>query len=61
MKPAVGREALSSKIFRDGGASLRDIRAKARSDDDKKLLSHANPEGMAKIYQRESIKVQLAK
>ena len=42
--------------------TFRDIRAKARSDgDDKKLLGHANPEAMAKIYQRKPVKVQPVK
>ncbi len=42
--------------------TFRDIRAKARSDgDDKKLLGHANPEAMAKIYQRKPVKVKPVK
>ncbi len=42
--------------------TFRDIRAKARSDgDDKKLLGHANPDKMAKIYQRKPVKVKPVK
>lgn len=42
--------------------TFRDIRAKARSDgEDKRLLGHANPEAMAKIYQRKPVKVRPAK
>lgn len=38
---------------------FRDIRAKARSDgDDKRLLGHANPEAMARIYQRKPVSVR---
>lgn len=39
-----------------------DIRAKARSDgEDKRLLGHANPEKMARTYQRKAVKVKPVK
>lgn len=42
--------------------TFRDIRAKARSDgDDKHLLGHANPDAMARIYQRKPVPVSPVK
>lgn len=50
-------QRLIAKCFKDGTIKERftfhDLRAKARSDgEDKRLLGHANPEKMAKTYQR---------
>lgn len=39
-----------------------DLRAKARSDgEDKRLLGHANPDAMARTYQRKAVKVKPVK
>lgn len=42
--------------------TFHDLRAKARSDgDDKRLLGHANPEAMARVYQRKPVLVRPVK